>query len=287
MALQIDPHVHSILSDGTDTPEELLEKARDAGLDVIGAVDHDTFEHWEAFRLAHQALAKQGKNPPAVILGSEISTSVNGQSIHLLDYLPDPEGGNVWKILRNAQRDRLLRVQRMTEKLSVDYPITWEDVAAEVKGITPGRPHLGDALVKKGYFASRQEAFEKVLHPRSPYYVGRPSVDAFAVVRAVVADGGVPFLAHPFSPTRGKHLLEADTVRKLAEEGLKGLEVNHREMDSSARALASDLANELGLLPSGGSDYHGKGKPNRLGEFLMPPASFEKLLELGHAPSLL
>ena len=83
MALKIDPHVHSALSDGTDTPRDLLNKARAAGLDVIGAVDHDTFEHWEPFRAVYAELTAEGARPPAIILGTEISTSVDLSLIHI------------------------------------------------------------------------------------------------------------------------------------------------------------------------------------------------------------
>lgn len=286
MALKIDPHVHSALSDGTDSPRDLLEKARAAGLDVIGAVDHDTFDHWEPFRVAHAALMSTGVTPPAVILGTEISTSVELCPVHLLNYLPDPHRSNVREILKTAHRDRRERMQRMVAKISQDYPLTWSDVEAEITGLTPGRPHIGDALVRKGYFQTRSEAFEKVLNPGSPYYVTRPVVDSFAVVEAICADGGVPVLAHPFSVTRSKRKLDPATVRKLAQIGLRGIEVDHREHDASARQLAAELAQELDLFVSGASDYHGAGKPNQLGENTMPAASLRQILAMGASPLL-
>ena len=151
MRLRIDPHVHSRLSDGTDSPRELLLRSRAAGLDVIGAVDHDTLDHWSEFRAAHQELLAAGENPPAVILGAEISASLDGVPVHLLAYLPDPKRGNLRRQLANAKSDRVERLQKMVEKIAVDYPITWQDVLDEVAGLMPGRPHLGDALVRKGY----------------------------------------------------------------------------------------------------------------------------------------
>lgn len=286
MELRIDPHVHSALSDGTDTPRELLLSSREAGLDVVGAVDHDTFDHWAAFHEAHEALVAEGANPPAVLLGSEISTSVDFQPIHLLVYLPDPEREHLQAVLQNVKSERVVRLQRMVEKINTDYPITWPEVAAEVPGLTPGRPHLGDALVKKGYFATRSEAFDRVLGPHSKYYVSRPVVDTFAIVAAALQDGGVPVIAHPFAVGRGKKPLETDTVRDLAAAGVAGIEVYHRELDAPARDLALSLAEELGLFVSGGSDYHGRGKPNVLGENLMPSASFATILERGATPLL-
>lgn len=286
MELRIDPHVHSALSDGTESPRELLQRGREAALDVVGAVDHDTFDHWAAFHEAHEALVAEGANPPAVLLGSEISTSVDFQPIHLLVYLPDPERGHLRAMLQNVRRDRVRRLQRMVEKINVDYPLTWEEVAVEIPGLTPGRPHLGDALVKKGYFATRSEAFDRVLGPHSPYYVSRPVVDTFAVVAAALQDGGVPVIAHPFAAKRGRRPLRAETVRDLAHAGVMGIEVYHRELDAAARDLAGSLAEELGLFVSGGSDYHGRGKPNILGENQMPPASLEIILQRGTAPLL-
>lgn len=286
MELNIDPHVHSVLSDGTDSPRALLEKARVAGVDVLGAVDHDTFDHWEPFRAAHAALMSAGVRPPAIILGAEISTSVEHCPVHLLNYLPDPRRGNVREILKNSHRDRLERMQRMVVKINEDYPLTWSDVQAEITGLTPGRPHIGDALVRKGYFQTRSEAFTKVLNPGSRYYVSRPIVDSFTVLEAICADGGVPVLAHPFSVTRSKRRLAPDIVRKFAQNGLRGIEVNHREHDASARQLAADLAQELGLFVSGASDYHGAGKPNQLGENTMPLVSLRQILTAGASPLL-
>lgn len=264
----------------------MLNKARAAGLDVIGAVDHDTFEHWEPFHTAHAELTAEEARPPAIILGTEISTSVDRCPIHLLNYLPDPHRGSVRAILKNAHHDRLERMRRMVAKINQDYPLTWSDVQAEITGLTPGRPHIGDALVRKGYFQTRSEAFEKVLNPGSPYYVSRPIVDSFAVLEAILADGGVPVLAHPFSLTRSKRRLDPAIVRKLAQNGLRGIEVNHREHDAPARQLAADLARELDLFVSGASDYHGAGKPNQLGENTMPEASLRQILAAGASPLL-
>ncbi|MCU9975697.1 PHP domain-containing protein [Mobiluncus mulieris] len=286
MELHIDPHVHSALSDGTDAPRDLLLRAREVGLDVVGAVDHDTFDHWASFHEAHAELLAAGANPPAVLLGSEISTSVGLQPVHLLVYLPDPSRGHLHAVLQNVHDERLVRLQRMVENISTDYPITWAEVIAEVPGLTPGRPHLGDALVKKGYFATRSEAFNRVLGPHSPYYVSRPVVDTFEVVAAGLADGGVPVIAHPFAAKRGKRPLQADTVRDLARAGVAGIEVYHRELGAAPRDLALGLAEELGLFVSGGSDYHGRGKPNVLGENLMPSSSLEPILQRGATPLL-
>ena len=278
--LRIDPHTHSRCSDGTDTPLELLRLAREQGLDVIGATDHDTFDHWEEFRAAHQELSVAAANPPAVILGTEISTNFDHTQIHLLAYLSDPERGALRALLSNVVRDRTARLQAMTEKISRDYPLSWDEVLAQVKGLTPGRPHLADALVARGYFPDRSAAFQ-ILGPDAPYYVRRPPVDTLEVIEATVSDGGVAVLAHTFSSTRHPRRLHPDSVRRLAQAGLAGIEVWHREHDAAQSQLAQDLASELGLFTSGSSDYHGRGKPNRLGENLMPPKSFHTLVQQG------
>lgn len=280
MRLRIDPHVHSRLSDGTDSPRELLLRARTAGLDVIGAVDHDTLDHWSEFRAAHQELLAEAENPPAVILGAEISASLDGVPVHLLAYLPDPKRGNLRRQLANAKSDRVERLQKMVEKIAVDYPITWQDVLDEVAGLMPGRPHLGDALVHKGYFTDRSEAFKQVLGTHSPYYVRRPPVDAITTIQVIIADGGVPVLAHPFITSRGKAMTSA-TVRALAMAGLAGIETAHREMEAAARDTATVLAAELGLFVTGSSDYHGTGKPNQLGENLTSETSLRRIIAAG------
>lgn len=303
--MRIDPHTHSTFSDGTDTPAELLVKASRAGLQVLGLTDHDTSVHLQApatpgaFDPARplspwaenfgQALRAAGglQAEIAVLPGVEISCDAPAEvGVHLLAYLPDLSRGHLQAIFDRAQETRRERLEAMIDLLSRDFPLHREQVWSKVApGATPGRPHLADALVENGAFVDRSQAFAQVLHKRSSYYVPRWSPTIFEGIAATRADGGVPIIAHPFAARKGNKL-SPDLFGDLVEAGLAGMEIWHRDHSAEERQLAAQLCEKYGLLASGSSDYHGRGKPNELGENLMPQATFEGILTQG-ASSLL
>ncbi|WP_402464091.1 PHP domain-containing protein [Isoptericola aurantiacus] len=260
----IDLHTHSRESDGTDTPRQVLEAAAAAGLTAVALTDHDTTAGWAD---AAAAVARTGV---ALVRGVEISTRAatpaGGISVHLLAYLHDPEHPALLDELGRTRGDRMDRARRMTALLAQDFPLTWDDVVAQTHdGATVGRPHLADALVAAGVVASRDEAFATMLHPGAPYYVPHYAPDTADAVRAVLAAGGVPVMAHPRAGARGRVVTEA-TIEELAAAGLAGLEVDHRDHGDADRDRLRELAAELDLLVTGSSDYHGTGKLNRIGE---------------------
>lgn len=265
----IDLHTHSRASDGTDTPEQVLEAAAAAGLTVVALTDHDTTSGWAD---AAAAVARTGV---ALVRGTEISTRCatpdGGISVHLLAYLHDPAYPALVTELARTRHDRRTRARRMTDRLAEDFPLTWQDVVAQTHdGATVGRPHLADALVAAGVVADRDEAFATMLHPSAPYYVPHYAPDTADAVRAVLAAGGVPVLAHPRAGKRGR-VVDEETLAALADAGLAGLEVDHRDHDEEDRVRLRQIAAELGLLITGSSDYHGGGKPNRIGEHTTDP----------------
>lgn len=262
-------------SDGTDTPAQLLARAQRAGLDVVGLTDHDTTAGWQ------DAAAAVPTTGVALVRGAEISCRHAGQSIHLLGYLFDPADAELAQIFAHARADRHARAERLVANLATDYALTWQDVAEQAApGATIGRPHIADALVARGHFANREECFAAVLHAASPYYVAHWAPAPAVAVAAVRHAGGVPVLAHPFANSRGPQLAR-ETIADMVEAGLFGLEVNHRDHDAAARVLAAKTADEFGLAVFGGSDYHGTGKPNQLGENRTAPAVFARLVEEG------
>lgn len=275
MALRIDPHTHSAVSDGTDSLPELLEKASATGLDVVGVVDHDTFGHWQELQRLAPAFRDLG-----ILPGIELSCETQtGVGVHLLGYLIKRTDGQVSRIIARAQRERVQRLRKMTAMMSVDFPITYDEVLRYVSpGGTPGRPHLADALVEKGYFPNRSDAFDKVLNRRSRYYVHRWAPTPVEAIRAVVEDGGVAIVAHPFAARKGKKLSPA-SLSEMRDAGLFGLEVYHRDHTPADRETALAAADQYGLAISGASDYHGSGKPNLLGENLMPEETLLKLIK--------
>jgi predicted metal-dependent phosphoesterase TrpH len=271
----IDLHVHSTASDGTEPPAGVMRAAATAGLDVVALTDHDTTAGWaEAATAAREAGV-------TLVPGAEISCQVNGVGVHMLSYLHDPTHPALLAELSRTRVDRVDRARRMVRQIGADYDLSWEHVLEHVgDDATVGRPHIADAMVARGLVASRDEAFATVLHNRSRYYRPHHSPDATVVVRAVRAAGGVAVMAHPRAGRRGRLVSDA-VIADLAAAGMAGLEVDHRDHDVQDRVALRAMAGELGLLPTGSSDYHGTGKLNELGEFTTAPEVLEALVALG------
>ena len=268
----IDLHTHSSVSDGTETPTQLVRAAVAAGLSAVAITDHDSTAGWQE---AFTAAAGTGLT---VIPGMELSTNYGPASVHVLAYLFDPNNGEVVAETARIRDGRLHRAERIVERIAADYDLTWDDVLAESSdGTTLGRPHIADALVRKGFVPNRSAAFESILHWRSGYYEKYYAPSPLDGVRVIVAAGGVPVLAHP--ATHGRYRTMDDAViGKLADAGLFGLEVGHRDNTEDGKRWLVKVAKKFGLELTGSSDYHGEGKPNRLAENSTSPEVLEKLI---------
>lgn len=264
--VRIDLHTHSSASDGTDAPAEVVADAARAGLDVVALTDHDTTAGWAA---AADAVPTAGI---ALVRGTEVSARARGISIHLLSYLQDPTHPALVAELDRTREARLHRAEAIIERLAVDYPITWDDVVAQAAGaVVVGRPHIADALVASGVVPNRDAAFAHLLRADGPYHVPHYAPAGPDAVRAIRAAGGVPVFAHPGADARGRVVADA-VFDELAAAGLAGIEVHHRDHGPAQVARLTAIAERLGLLVTGSSDYHGSGKANRLGENLTDPA---------------
>jgi 3',5'-nucleoside bisphosphate phosphatase len=272
MAGPIDLHTHSSVSDGTQTPAQLIRAAIAAGLGTVGLTDHDSTAGWQE---AFNAASGTGLT---VIPGMELSTRHGWKSVHLLAYLFDPTNAAMIAETARIRQARLHRAESIVQKLAADYDIEWADVVAQTtEGATVGRPHIADALVAKGHVATRSDAFASILHPRNGYFEPHYAPEPLAAVKLVRAAGGVPVLAHP--GTRGRDdVIPADKLEALVDAGLFGLEIHHRENTESGRARLFELAERYGLEVTGSSDYHGAGKPNRLAENTTEPQVLERLI---------
>ncbi|MBF6327287.1 PHP domain-containing protein [Nocardia transvalensis] len=272
--MRIDLHTHSTASDGTDTPAELIGKAAEAGLDVVAITDHDTTSGWAeaAAALPHGM---------ALVRGMEMSCMGMGEdgwpvSVHLLAYLFDPADASFAQERERLRAERVARVRAMAERMAADgLPVDPEAVLASA-GASAGRPHLARALVAAGVVPTVSAAFEELLAPRGRYYVEKADTPLRRAVEMVTAAGGVTVVAHARARSRGR-LLALDEIRDLAALGLAGLEVDHPDHSAADRVLLRELADELGLLTTGSSDYHGSNKTIRLGEFTTDPEQFETL----------
>lgn len=273
--MRIDLHTHSAVSDGTQAPADLVASAAAAGLDVVALTDHDTAAGWDEAREAGERLGVQ------VVPGTEVSCSTDGVSVHLLSYLHDPASPALADELDRARTSRETRARRIVERLGADVPISWEQVRAQVRdGATIGRPHIADALVAAGIVADRGAAFAGLLSSRGRYYVRHYAPEPVDAVRLVVAAGGVPVMAHPLARLRGR-VVDDGVIEAMADAGLAGLEVDHRDNDPGAREHLRSLAARLGLLVTGSSDYHGAGKPNLIGENTTDPDVLTEILARG------
>ncbi len=253
--MKIDLHTHSAVSDGTDTPADLIRAAVGAGLDVVALTDHDT-----GAGLA-EAAATAAELGIEFMPGVEMSTKYAGHSVHLLGYgadLTQPELAAELVRVRSGRTGRLQPVLAKLRELGV--PVSEAEVLAQV-GESPsvGRPHIADALVAAGHVADRREAFDRFLHDGGPAHVARYATSVEDGIRLLLAAGGVPVLAHPWG--RGtREVLSVDVLRELTRVGLAGIEVEHQDHPGDLRRELRGIAAKLDLLPTGSSDYHGTGK---------------------------
>ena len=259
--MAFDMHTHSRFSDGTTSPAEVVESAARAGLAGVALTDHDTTAGWEP---AEAAAEEHGI---ALIRGMELSTvSQDGVAVHVLD----PTNIDLLAEIAKSRNARYNRAKRMAELLAQDYPITWELVKQQTTvEATIGRPHLADALVKVGAVPNRSAAFDSILRGGSKYYVPHYAPDPVLGVELIRAAGGVPVFAHPAAKVRGRVVSEL-LFDDMLDAGLAGVEIDHRDNSGSGKAWLRQFADRHNLLVTGSSDYHGAGKPNRLGENTTP-----------------
>ncbi|CAN5315356.1 PHP domain-containing protein [soil metagenome] len=271
----IDLHTHSSVSDGTESPAELVAAAVEAGLDAVAVTDHDSTSGW------NEAFAAAAGTGLEVIPGMELSTNYGPASVHMLAYLFDPADATIVAETARIRDGRLHRAERIVEKIARDYDLSWDDVLAQsTDGGTLGRPHIADALVAKGFVSDRSAAFQSILHWQGGYYEKYYAPSPLEGVRMIVAAGGVPVLAHP--ATHGKYrAMDDDVIEQLVDEGLFGLEVRHRDNTADGRVWLERLAAKYGLVITGSSDYHGLGKPNRLAENSTSPEALAAIVAAG------
>jgi 3',5'-nucleoside bisphosphate phosphatase len=274
--VRIDLHTHSNRSDGTDTPTELVENAKAAGLDVVALTDHDTTVGWDEAEKAAERIGIR------LVKGIEVSTRIEHTSVHLLGYDFDPEDVPLLEELGRVLDGRNGRVPKMVAALQrAGIDITEDEIVAKAGAAeASGRPHVADVLVDKGVVADRKEAFDTLLSPGKPGYVGRYAASTEAAIRLIKAAGGKAVLAHPWS--RGSHeVLTPERIAELVELGLDGLEVDHADHTDEDREALTKIAAAHDLVVTGSSDYHGTGKGQefRLGANTTRPEELEKLLD--------
>ncbi|MGE5334467.1 MAG: PHP domain-containing protein [Nitrososphaerota archaeon] len=264
VATTLDLHTHSTASDGLQTPTELIELAHQAGLTMIALTDHDTTD---GLAEAQAAGAAYGIT---VIPGIEINTYLphgRGEA-HVLGYYFETANSDLQAFLRFLRETREKRGERMVALLREQgFDITWQRVRELAHGAV-GRPHVALALMEKGYAESISDAFDRYISPGRPAYVPRFKMVPEDAVRMLRSVRGVPVLAHPMR----LYGLEDDLLPRLMEAGLLGLECYYGQYDDGTVAHLLALAEQHGLIATGGSDYHGPNvHPTPLGARYVPP----------------
>ena len=279
--MRIDLHTHSNRSDGTDTPTELIENAAAAGLDVVAITDHDSTAGWDEAQVAADRVGIR------LVRGIEISTMLDGVSVHLLGYGFDPADEPLLAELGRILDGRDDRLPTLLAQLAAhDMPLTVDDVVAQSgAAAASGRPHVADAMVAAGYVADRDEAFRDWLYDDGPAYVARYGAPLLEAVDLVAAAGGVTVVAHPWA-RKGRRVLTPEVFGDLAARGLSGIEVDHVNHTPEVRDELRALATDLDLVVTGSSDYHGTGKGPEfhLGANTTAPDQLERLLAGPTAP---
>jgi predicted metal-dependent phosphoesterase TrpH len=269
MISRIDLHLHTTASDGRFSPSELVAMALERNLLAIAITDHDTTEGVD------EALEAARGTGLIVIPGVEISCDVPHQEVHLLGYYIDHHNLGLGEKLFAFRQARLRRAKEMLVKLAaLGFPLEWEMVTELAGGNSIGRPHIAQAMVKMGYVASVDEAFALYIGRNGPAYVERYKLSPAEAVSLIKEARGLPVLAHPREVT---HFLPP-----LVEQGLVGLEVYYDGYSAEDIRQLACLARKYGLIPTGGSDYHGPGVLDsvEIGGIWVPEESLKRLQAL-------
>ena len=268
MAGGVDLHSHTIASDGTYTPRELVQEAARRGLRVLAITDHDSTEG-----LAEAMDEAAKRRPLEIVPGIEINCDVEGAEIHILGYYMDYEAPWFQAFCREQRDERRQRVYRMAERLgSLGMPIEPEEVFALVREGSAGRPHVAQVMVKRGYVKSVREAFDKYLASGRPGHVPRKKLAPAEAVRLIRKAGGVPVFAHPGLAGRD------ELIPGLIEAGMMGIECYYPEHSAAQRAGYIQICKERDLVATGGSDFHGpKVRAANLGSPAVPLSAWEEL----------
>lgn len=252
----IDLHTHSAVSDGTDTPAQLVAAAARAGLDAVALTDHDTTDGWA------EAVEAGVRHGVRVLRGIEISCELRGVSVHLLGYGCRADDRELGAELERNRLGRSRRIPTMLSRLAEYGMPVPADVLARHVGDSPsvGRPHFADAMVELGYVADRREAFDRWLGDDRPLYVARYATPVEAALELVQDAGGATVIAHPWGRL-SRDILPPRYLASLVASGLlDGIEVDHQDHDAATRVELRALAETTQAMVTGSSDYHGTGK---------------------------
>ena len=252
----VDLHVHSNASDGTFSPSQVVELAKNAGLDAFALTDHDTTAG------VPEALEKGRDLNIEVIPGIEVSSSFDGTEIHILGLFVNSDDPVLAAMLEKMRISRDRRNEKMLENLAADgISFTKEELCGDNPDTIITRAHIAHALVAKGICSGMDQAFKKYLQYGGRYCAQKEHLSPEEVVKTLISNGAFVALAHPFQYKFGDKKTE-ELIAHMADLGMKGLEVYHSSNNKLESMKLQEMAVRHHLLPTGGSDFHGGNKPD-------------------------
>jgi hypothetical protein len=267
-----DLHIHTTISDGTDTPEQIVNKALSVGLEAIAITDHDIMDG--------AVIAKEAAHDNKIIVlsGVEISCYYNEVEVHILGYFNNIENPQLLETLEEMRNFRWQRAKGIVEKLNnIGINIDWQRVQEIAGEGSVGRPHIADTLVEKKVVPNRESAFKKYIGIGCPAYIPRKKITPIEAINLIYQANGVAVLAHPGTVNNEVFL----DIGQWIEHGLRGIEVWHPHHSPMQSQYFLNQANKLSLIPTGGSDYHGDkhSSCNCLGAVTAPIESVRRIQE--------
>lgn len=276
--MKCDLHIHTYYSDGVFSPEKIVDTAIDVGLGAIALTDHDNILSYE---VAKKYLKETGKEDKLeVIEGVEINTLYKNHEVHILGYFMDDTNSDFQNLLKTQQHARVKQTKEIITLLSKKegIKIKYEDIVKQVaEGGSIGRPHIAKAITNAGGTTSVIDAYAKYIHDNSPVYVARKTVSPQDAVEIIYDAGGIPVIAHPHDLDIAESL-----IKELMTYGLRGIEAYHRKHSPACVEYFSSMAEELGLIVTGGSDFHAPNIMNGqivMGKNFVPEWIYDKLLK--------
>lgn len=276
--MKSDLHIHTLYSDGVYSPEKIVDTAIDVGLQVIALTDHDNIL---SYQVAKDYLKKENKEDQLeIIQGIEVNTLYKNYEVHILGYFMDVNNSDFKNLLKTQQQARIKQTKEIINLLAKKegIRIKFEDIKKQVaEGGSIGRPHIAKAITNAGGTSSVIEAYAKYIHDDSPVYVQRKTVTPQDAVEIIYDAGGIPVIAHPHDLDIAESL-----IKELMQYGLRGIEAYHRKHSPACVEYFSSMAEELGLIVTGGSDFHAPNIMNGqivLGKNFVPEWVYDKLIQ--------
>ncbi len=279
--MKIDLHVHTTYSDGVFSPEKIVDTALGVGLDAIAITDHDNVLSYQiAVDYANSIIPKDSNKPLELLPGVEINTMYKGYEIHILGYFMDLENSDFQKLIKIQQNARIKQTKEIITLLNkkAGIKINFEDIKKLVaEGGSIGRPHIAKAITMAGGTLSVIDAYNRYINDESSVYVQRKTVSPHDAVEIIYDAGGIPVFAHPFDVDIAESL-----TKELMNFGLRGIEAYHRKHSPAMVEYYSTIAEQLGLIITGGSDFHAPNPNNGniiMGKNFVPDWIYDELVK--------